>query len=155
VPTGLTATGASVSQINLSWNASTAATGTTIGGYKVYVGGSLLVTTTGTGTTYSHTGLAPNTSYSYTVAAYNNVGGTSAQSTPAVTGTTLADTTLPSSPGAVSFSSVTPVSMTVSWGAATDNVGVTGYEYQVNSGTWVNAGNVLTVSLSGLTPSTN
>ncbi len=37
------------------------------------------------------------------------------------------DTTPPSIPGSPNFSNVTTTSMTVSWGAATDNVGVTAY----------------------------
>src|SRR3989344_1944012 len=80
VPTNLTATAVSSSQINLSWTASTDASG--IGGYKIYRGGSLLTTTTGTATTYSNTSLSANTTYSYTVAAYDTVtpSNTSAQS---------------------------------------------------------------------------
>lgn len=76
VPTGLSATAASSSQINLSWNASTDNVGVT--GYDIYRGGSLL--TSVTGTTYVNTGLSPNTSYSYTVRAKDAAGNTSAQS---------------------------------------------------------------------------
>jgi len=79
-PTNLIATAVSSSQINLSWTASTDASG--IGGYKIYRGGTLLTTTTGTATTYSNTSLSANTTYSYTVAAYDTVtpSNTSAQS---------------------------------------------------------------------------
>ncbi len=72
-PTGLTASAVSQTQINLSWNASSGATG-----YKIYRGGVYL--TSVTGTTYSNTtGLNCGTTYSYTVRAYN-AGGTSGDS---------------------------------------------------------------------------
>ncbi len=77
VPTNLTATAVSTSQINLSWTASTDNVGVT--GYKVYRGGTQIATVT-SGTIYQNTGLSPNTTYSYTVAAYDAAGNTSAQS---------------------------------------------------------------------------
>lgn len=76
VPTGLSATAISSSQINLSWTASTDNVGVT--GYKVYRGGSQIGTTAST--TYQDTGLAASTSFTYTVAAYDAAGNTSAQS---------------------------------------------------------------------------
>jgi cytochrome b involved in lipid metabolism len=77
VPTGLTATAISESQINLSWTASTDANG--VSGYKIYRGGTQ-VGTSGS-TSYSDTGLSASTAYSYTVSAYDGSGNTSAQST--------------------------------------------------------------------------
>ena len=76
VPTGLTATAVSSSQINLSWNASTDNVGVT--GYRVYRGGTQIATITGT--SYQNTGLTAATTYSYTVAAYDAAGNVSAQS---------------------------------------------------------------------------
>ncbi|MGD0938781.1 MAG: carbohydrate-binding protein [Terracidiphilus sp.] len=70
-PTGLTATAVSSSEINLSWTASTTS-GVT---YIVFENGSQIASNV-TGTTYAATGLAPLTSYSYTVEATNS-GGTS------------------------------------------------------------------------------
>jgi len=71
-PTNLRATVVSSSEISLSWSASTDASG--ISGYNIYrsTGAGLftfLTSTTGTGTTYVNTGLTPNTSYSYRIAA--------------------------------------------------------------------------------------
>jgi YD repeat-containing protein len=80
IPTGLTATAASASQINLSWNASTDSGGSGLKGYKITRNGSALVTTTTTATTYSDTGLTAATSYTYTVAAYDVAGNTSGAS---------------------------------------------------------------------------
>jgi chitodextrinase len=61
------------------------------------------------------------------------------------------DTTPPTAPGTPTFSSITGTSATASWTAATDNVGVTGYDYRLNSGSWQSISNVLTLSLAGLT----
>src|SRR5213078_256904 len=76
VPTGLTASAVSSSQINLSWTASSDNVG--VSGYRVYRGGTQIATTTTTA--YANTGLAPSTTYSYTVAAYDAAGNLSAQS---------------------------------------------------------------------------
>src|SRR2546422_191039 len=79
-PTGLVATAVSSSQINLSWTAPNNG-GSAITGYKIERssdGGttwSTLVANTGiTGTTYSDTGLAHTTTYTYRVSAINSVG---------------------------------------------------------------------------------
>jgi 1,4-alpha-glucan branching enzyme len=72
-PQGLTATTVGPNQINLAWSASGGATG-----YIVKRAGSQIATTTAT--TYSDTGLAVGTTYCYTVAATNNLGGISADS---------------------------------------------------------------------------
>jgi len=85
VPTGLSASAASSSQINLSWTASTDNVGVT--GYNINRGGSKIGTSTGT--TYQDGGLLPSTSYSYTVSAFDAAGNTSAQSAGA-SATTLA-----------------------------------------------------------------
>jgi chitodextrinase len=85
VPSGLSATPASSSQINLSWTASTDNAGVT--GYKIFRNGAQIGTATTT--SYSDTGLTSSTAYSYTVSAYDAAGNNSAQST-AVSATTRA-----------------------------------------------------------------
>src|SRR5258708_24588159 len=87
MPTGLTATAVSTSQINLSWTATTDTGGSGLKGYMITRNGSALVTTTSTATTYSDTGLAAATTYTYTVAAYDVAGNTSGASA-GVSGTT-------------------------------------------------------------------
>lgn len=67
VPTGLTATAASPTQIDLSWTASTDAAGVT--GYRIYLDGTEVGTSTST--SFSHTGLSASTGYTYTVRAYD------------------------------------------------------------------------------------
>jgi hypothetical protein len=82
VPSGLTATAASTSQINLSWTASTdnspdAAYGLNAIRYKVYRNSVEIADTNLT--TAQSTGLSTSTSYSYTVSAYDAAGNSSAQ----------------------------------------------------------------------------
>lgn len=88
VPSGLGATAASSTQINLSWTASTDETGVT--GYHVYRNGTQ-VAALGNVTSFNDTGLSPSTTYSYTVSAFDSLH-ESAQSS-SVNGTTQAGTT--------------------------------------------------------------
>ncbi|WP_164716281.1 discoidin domain-containing protein [Paenibacillus whitsoniae] len=85
VPTGVTALASSSSQINLSWNASTDNVGVT--GYDVYRGGTLVGSAAST--SYSDTGLAASTAYSYTIKARDAAGNSSAASS-TTSATTLA-----------------------------------------------------------------
>jgi YD repeat-containing protein len=84
-PTGLTATTAGNTQINLSWSASSDAGGPGLAGYYVYRNGTKIATTAST--SFSDTGVAVFTTYSYQVAAYDTQGRTSAMSS-AVSGST-------------------------------------------------------------------
>lgn len=76
-------TGTTAGSVSLAWDAATDNVGVT--GYDVFRGATLVGTVTGTATTV--TGLAPNTSYAFTVKARDAAGNLSAAS-PAVTGTT-------------------------------------------------------------------
>src|SRR5205807_309702 len=79
-PTGLTATVASSSQINLSWIAPSNNGGSTITGYKIErstnsgTWSTILSNTGSVSTTYSNSGLNPGTSYTCRVSAINVVG---------------------------------------------------------------------------------
>jgi glucose/arabinose dehydrogenase/chitodextrinase len=84
-PANLTASSASSSAVNLSWNASTDNIG--VAGYKIFRNGNSIATTVNT--SYSDTGLSPSTTYSYTVSAFDSAGNESPQSSPA-TATTAA-----------------------------------------------------------------
>jgi chitinase len=97
IPTGLTASATSCSQINLSWTASTDTGGSGLAGYKVFRNGVQIATTNLT--SYNSTGLTGATSYVFTVAAYDNAGNTSGQSASrSVTTPSCLDTTAPSIP---------------------------------------------------------
>ncbi|GAA2399213.1 hypothetical protein Cme02nite_08060 [Catellatospora methionotrophica] len=76
VPGGLTSTGQTSSSVSLSWSASTDNVGVT--GYEVFRGGTLVGSPTGT--SYTDSGLAASTSYSYTVKARDAAGNRSAAS---------------------------------------------------------------------------
>ncbi len=88
VPSGLTATAASATRVNLSWSASSDNVGVT--GYTIYRGGTQLATVGGSTLTYSDTTVTPSTSYSYTVDAYDAAGNHSAQSAAAAVTTPAA-----------------------------------------------------------------
>ncbi|MDQ5893326.1 MAG: hypothetical protein QG640_338, partial [Patescibacteria group bacterium] len=77
VPSGLTAAPVSSTQINLAWNASTDNVG--VAGYNVYRNGVLQTNPNPTARTFQSAGLSADTSYSYTVSAYDAVPNTSAQ----------------------------------------------------------------------------
>ena len=77
-PANLTATAASGRQVNLSWPASSDNTG--VRGYGIYRNGTLVATVDQNTLSYSDTNLAPSTSYSYRVDAFDGSGNHSAQS---------------------------------------------------------------------------
>ncbi|HEX2784516.1 MAG TPA: DUF4038 domain-containing protein [Ilumatobacteraceae bacterium] len=150
VPTGLTATAASTSQINLSWSASTDNVGVT--GYKVFRGGTQIATSTTT--SFQDTGLTSGTAYSYTIAASDAAGNNSAQSTSA-TGSTngVPDTSAPTVPTGLQATAASSTTIQLTWTASTDNSGVTGYKIYrggVQVSTVTNTG----YSNTGLTPAT-
>ena len=73
-------------------------------------------------------GLAPSTLYSFTVSALDAAGNASAQSAPLAAKTSPpVDTTPPTVPSGLVASAITAVSLTLSWSASTDNIGVAGY----------------------------
>ncbi len=79
VPTNLSATAASSSLVNLTWTASSDTVGVT--GYRVDRNGTLVGTSPSN--SYADATVAANTTYSYTVSAYDSAGNVSAQSTAA------------------------------------------------------------------------
>jgi chitodextrinase len=103
VPTNLSATAVSASQINLSWSASTDNVGVT--GYKVYRGGVQIGTTTTT--SYQNTNLAANTAYTYNVSAFDASGNNSFQSSSA-----SATTFAPNVPPVINFFTLSPQTIT-------------------------------------------
>ncbi|WP_394758087.1 reprolysin-like metallopeptidase [Flavobacterium sp.] len=125
-PTTLAASATTQTTTNLSWTASTDNVGVT--GYEVYRGTTLV--TTVTGTTYTATGLTASTAYSFSVKAKDAAGNVSAASN-VVNVTTLApvaDTSAPTAPTTLTASGTTSTTTNLSWTAATDNIGVTGYD---------------------------
>lgn len=134
-PQGLSAAAASSSSIVLNWGAATDNVGVT--GYQIYrcSGGGCAPSVqiaNPKSTSYTDSGLNPATSYSYCVVAVDSAGNVSARSAIAAASTLpaatpAADTTPPAVPTGVTASATSSSSITVNWGAASDNVGVTGY----------------------------
>ena len=153
-PTGLSTSGVTASQVTLSWQASTDNVG--VAGYRVYRDGSLVGSPSST--TFTNTGLASNTSYAFTVAAFDAAGNSSPASAPrsVTTGSPppVADTTAPSTPTGLSTSGVTASQVTLAWQASTDNVGVTGYRVY-RDGSLVGTTSSTTFTDSGLASNTS
>ncbi len=125
VPTGLTATANSPSQINLTWTASTDNVG--VAGYKVFRNGAQVGTVANP--SYSDTGLTQNTTYNYAVSAFDAAGNASAPSATVSASTPLPDTTPPSASMTAPANGAT-VSGTVSVSAnAADDVEVASVEF--------------------------
>jgi fibronectin type 3 domain-containing protein len=87
-PTNLSASAPGSGTVNLSWSASSDSGGSGLTGYRIYRGGSHIATTTAT--SYSDTSVVASATYSYNVAAFDNAGNASGQSSTATVTTTAA-----------------------------------------------------------------
>jgi glucose/arabinose dehydrogenase/PKD repeat protein len=148
VPTGVGGSGASISQISLSWAASTDNVGVT--GYKIFRNGAQVGTSATT--SFQDGGLLLNTTYSYSVSAYDAAGNSSAQSTP-VNASTLPDTNAPTIPTSLAAQVVSSTQINLTWNASTDNVGVSGYRIY-RGGALINTVTASPVQDSGLAAGT-
>ncbi len=153
VPGGLSAAAISTSTVNLAWSVATDNVAVTA--YKLYRDGALLVSI-GNVLTYSDTGLLAGISHSYTVAACDAAGNCSAPSLVAVaiTPTAEGDTQSPTVPVNFNGTATSVSAIKLSWGAATDNVGVAQYKVYRNGTLLAALGKVSGYTDSGLTPST-
>jgi len=148
-PSSLSSSSVTTSSVALSWSGSTDNVGVT--GYKVYRGSANISTVTGTSTTV--TGLSSGTSYSFHVTAVDAAANESASSNTVNVTTLTPDTQAPSVPTGLSSSNVTQTSLTLSWSASSDNVGVTGYDvYQGAS--LIKSVTGTSTSISGLSANT-
>ncbi|RUT45233.1 carbohydrate-binding protein [Paenibacillus anaericanus] len=153
-PTNLHAVGTTTSSITLAWDASSDNVGVT--GYVVYQGSTLIDNVSGSTLSYTNTGLSANMTYTYKVAAKDAAGNVSGYSnqisvtTDSISGGDLLPPTVPTN---VTVSSTTSSSVSLSWTASTDNVGVTGYNvYQGTTLAFVATGT--TATITGLAAST-
>jgi hypothetical protein len=164
VPTNLSATAVSSSQVNLAWTASTDNTAVT--GYNIYrCSGNGCTPTTQIGTSatnsYQNTGLTASTAYTYAVSAYDAVPNTSAKSSSA-SAKTQASVTVNAAPNIsnVSVTSISSSGATITWTTdqPSDSQVTYGLPSQINLGiafgntTSVNSSLVTmhSVSISGL-----
>jgi chitodextrinase len=137
-PTASSITGTSAT---VSWTASSDSFG--VKSYSYQVNGGTWTTVSSSVLSVSLTGLSYGTTYTVNVYATDNPGNISATASGSFT-------TPPSAPGTPTASNITGTTTTVSWTAATDHNGVSGYSYQLNSGSWSAFSNVLSVNLTGL-----
>ena len=110
--------------MTLSWNPSSDNVGVT--GYRLYLNGSQVGTSLTT--SYLFAGLSCGTSSTLGVAAVDAAGNVSGIATVGQQTAACPDTTPPSAPGTLSASAVSASEIDLSWAAASDNVGVTGYQ---------------------------
>lgn len=136
-PANLRSTGITQTGITLAWDAVTGATS-----YDIKIDG---IDIFNVSSPYSHTGLQPNSTHTYSVRA-KNAGGTSVWST------VLTKTTLPNPPNPPASVTATSssTSITVNWSPVAD---ATGYEIETSSGI-VDVGTNTTYTHIGLTPDT-
>ncbi|MET0839648.1 MAG: hypothetical protein ABWY19_12750, partial [Marmoricola sp.] len=147
-PTGLART-ISGFTVRLTWKPSTDNVGVT--GYTVLRGGVAVGTTT-TATTYTDSAAPPGKTYTYTVRARDAANNQSASSS-GVSATLPVDRTAPSAPTGLKATAGAAGTrrITLTWNAATDNAGVTGYYLYRGNTKYRLLGNVLTFADTGLT----
>ncbi len=129
VPSNLATSNKTSTSFTLNWDGSTDVSGSGVKEYVVYRNGTAIATVAATAaTSYSAavTGLSSAQSYSMTVAAKDNAGNTSAQSTALVV--SMNDVVAPSAPTNLVASDITQTSLKLTWNASTDNIGVTSYD---------------------------
>ncbi|MFH9298544.1 discoidin domain-containing protein [Streptomyces sp. NPDC017520] len=141
-PAGLAFTEPATGQIRLTWQGSTDDKGVT--GYDVYANNTLLTSVAGDVTTYTDTRPAGQ-DVSYFVRAKDAAGNVSANSATVTRRGDTGDTQAPTAPSALAYTEPSGGSVKLTWGASTDNKGVTGYDVYANNVLRGSvAGNVLT-----------
>ena len=130
-PTGLTATAASQSQVNLAWTGST--DNVAVANYRVErcqgaACSNFVQVATPTGTTFNDTGLSAATTYRYRVRAADAAGNFSGYT--AIQNATTPDTQAPTDPTGLSATAVSASQINLSWTGSTDNVAVANYRVE-------------------------
>ncbi|BFH63595.1 glycosyl hydrolase family 18 protein [Paenibacillus azoreducens] len=152
-PTHLNSPLQTATTITLNWDASQDNVG--VIGYDIYQGQTLL--TRVTGTSYTVTGLTPQTTYTFTVRAVDAAGNISDASVP-LTVSTLpqgTDTEPPTAPSNLSVTAHTDTTVSLQWSPSTDNVAVIGYDiFKGNELAGTVPATSTSFTVSGLTPQT-
>lgn len=152
-PTNVTQGLTTNNSITFTWDASTDNVAVT--GYKVYVD-TVLTQTLGVTTISTLSGLDTNTSYGIRISAFDAASNESAQSTNVnMTTANDPDTIAPSVPNSLTVTAVTSDSVSLSWGASSDNVAVQGYRVYTDGASPIDVGNVLSYTVTGLSSTTS
>ena len=125
-PDRLAVVSATSSSVTISWRRSADRVGVT--GYIVYRDGMRVGSTPARTRRYTASGLACGTSHTYGVEAEDRAGNRSARATILAATAACTDTSAPSAPTNLARMDVTASSVTVSWSASSDNIGVVGYD---------------------------
>ncbi|MGX1931132.1 fibronectin type III domain-containing protein [Flagellimonas sp. 2504JD4-2] len=148
----LSSTAHSENTVDLSWNGATDNVAVT--GYNVYQDGTEIANNIPL-TIYQATGLSASTAYNFVVRALDAAGNESADSNSiSVTTNSAPDTQAPSAPTALHSSGQTDTTVDLSWNAATDNVGVTGYNVYRDGSIMASDVNATSYQADGLSAST-
>ncbi|MDQ1682242.1 MAG: hypothetical protein QOH99_783, partial [Frankiaceae bacterium] len=139
VPANLTGA-TSGTTITLTWSASTDNVAVT--GYDLYRGGAFVKTVTATSTTDTQ---AATATVSYTVRARDAANNISPDSNTFTRTGTTTDTQAPTIPANLD-GTTSGTTVTLTWSASTDNVGVTGYDVYANGSLLKQVGNVTTTT---------
>ncbi|MDT5293142.1 MAG: hypothetical protein QOJ76_22, partial [Acidobacteriota bacterium] len=131
-PAGLLATATGSNVISLTWTPST--DNVRVAGYRVFRDGATAPIATVVGTSFPDIGLAPATTHTYTVAAFDSAANQSALSNMATAATAEsgtpsqpADAVAPSAPLGLVANGISASEIRLAWNASTDNIGVAGY----------------------------
>jgi len=145
VPTNLKIAAATQTSISVSWSPSTDNVG--VAGYGAYAGGVRVGQSTLASNTF--TGLSCGKSYTLGVDAYDAAGNRSAQASMIASTSACSDTQPPTQPTSVTLSNRTATSISLTWTASTDNVGVVGYGVY-KGGTLASTSTTASYTLTGL-----
>ena len=151
--TNLAVTGTTSSTISLSWSAATDNVAVT--SYEIYLNGVLKTSVSSSNLTATITGLTASTTYSFYVIAKDAAVNSSPASN-SVNGTTtivIPDTEIPTAPTNLAVTGSSSSTVSLSWTASTDNIGVTSYDVYVNS-VFKSTVSGTTAIVNGLTPVT-
>src|SRR2546422_4297789 len=113
VPAGLNYSNLTLTSVTLQWGASTETGGSGLAGYKVYRGN--LPVAAVTGTSFTDSALQPDTSYTYTVVAFDGAGN---HSSPSGSISFTTSTSTPAAPSNLTASPISTSQINLSW---TDN----------------------------------
>ncbi|WP_341283107.1 fibronectin type III domain-containing protein [Paenibacillus sp. FSL H8-0537] len=149
VPTALSVAGKTETTVSLVWQAATDNEG--IKGYEIYEGAKQV----GFSKTLAYTvrDLQPNASYRFSIKAVDKAGNPS-NSSAEVVAITNRDVQAPTVPVEIVVKSKTEKSVTLSWAASTDNVGVAGYDVYKNGNILAGSSVAAEFTVTGLVPET-
>jgi chitodextrinase len=126
----LAASAITQTSLTLSWNASSDNVAVT--GYDIYSDGVRLNTSLITAISFNVTGLTAATSYPFYVTARDAAGNSTNSMTVTFTTANPPDSESPGAPTNLQASNLQQSTLTLTWSASTDNIGVTGYDVYRN-----------------------